>query len=195
MTYLNAKKYIFSLPANEPCDEKRLSVLIEKCGLQTRRIKYVRLAGSNGKTVCAEMLMSVGYRGFANFDLRLDARDGRLYLLELNLRPGRSNWFLTAVGASPAELLARDYILGESIPPFDASADVLFRTVPYAVLRRYIQEDRLAAEAERLHRAERDACPWYSPADLRDVRRLFYVAAHMYREGKKFRRYLTPVRK
>lgn len=143
----------------------------------------------------AEMLSSLGYRGFANFDLRFDARDGKFYLLELNLRPGRSNWFLTAVGASPAKLLARDYILGEKIAPFDANRDVLFRTVPYSVVRRYTVEEGLAACAANLHRAGKETCPWYSPVDLRDARRLFYVAAHMYRERKKFRHYLAPMRK
>ena len=142
----------------------------------------------------SEMLASIGYRGFANFDLRFDSRDGKFYVLELNLRLGRSNWFLTAARANPAELLCRDYILGEQIDAYDVEKDVLFRTVPYTVVRRYTAESGLVLQAERLHRTGRESCPWYS-SDLSDIRRLFYVAAHMYRERKKFRRHLAPVRK
>ena len=76
MTYLNAKKYIFSLPSDIPCNEKRLSLLIDRAGLQQRLIKYVRLAGSNGKTVCAEMLMSVMKKaGYRVGCLRMPLRD------------------------------------------------------------------------------------------------------------------------
>lgn len=141
------------------------------------------------------MLSEIGYRGFANFDLRRDPLDGKLYVLELNLRQGRSNHFLSALGANPAELLCRDYILGETLPVRDLTEDVLFRTVPYAVVRRYTKDEGLAARAAVLHRKGRESCPLYAPADLGDIRRLFYVLAHMWRERKKFRRYLQPVRK
>ncbi len=59
MTYLNAKKYIFSAPEHVAVGKSELPILLDRLGAPQRRLKYLRLAGSNGKTVCAEMLRSV----------------------------------------------------------------------------------------------------------------------------------------
>lgn len=57
MTYLNAKKYLSSAP--EQVGESRLTDLLALVGNPQKRIKYLRLAGSNGKTVCGQMLTAV----------------------------------------------------------------------------------------------------------------------------------------
>lgn len=59
MTYLNAKKYINSAPDAKHESDSNILALLDAMGNPHRRIRYLRLAGSNGKTVCAEMLMSV----------------------------------------------------------------------------------------------------------------------------------------
>lgn len=64
MTYHNAHKYILSAPDEiySGSQGNNVKKLWGALGNPQRSIKYLRLAGSNGKTVCAEMLMSV-YRG------------------------------------------------------------------------------------------------------------------------------------
>ena len=80
MTYLNAKKYInAATDAGNESDSNILSIL-EALGNPHKRIKYLRLAGSNGKTVCAEMLTSImtaaGYRvGCLKMPLRAEPRE------------------------------------------------------------------------------------------------------------------------
>ena len=61
MTYLNATKYIRSSPEdlNEAVAGARIKKLWERLGNPERKLRFLRLAGSNGKTVCAEMLLSV----------------------------------------------------------------------------------------------------------------------------------------
>ncbi len=57
VTYVNAVKHIKSAP-----DIKSTGALLRmlaRLGSPQKRIKYIRLAGSNGKTVCAEMLTSI----------------------------------------------------------------------------------------------------------------------------------------
>ncbi|MBO7310965.1 MAG: hypothetical protein J6U86_06200 [Clostridia bacterium] len=74
MTYLNAKKYIHACP-DCVCDKDRFNAFLLQLGSPQKSIKHLRLAGSNGKTVCAEMLMSVMSRADYNTGcLRMPAR-------------------------------------------------------------------------------------------------------------------------
>ncbi len=61
MTYHNAIKYILSSPQkNGEADSfERVRLICERLGSPERRLKYIRFAGSNGKTVCQTMLESV----------------------------------------------------------------------------------------------------------------------------------------
>lgn len=62
MTYHNAIKFIKNSQSNthkEGSDPKRILELCEALGNPQKKIKYIRLAGSNGKTVSARMLISV----------------------------------------------------------------------------------------------------------------------------------------
>lgn len=61
MTYHNAVKYLKNAPVetqNPPSDTAIIS-LWDALGSPQRSLKYLRLTGSNGKTVCAQMLLSV----------------------------------------------------------------------------------------------------------------------------------------
>ena len=57
MTYVNAVKYVKSAP--DVGGSGALLRILTRLGSPQKRIKYIRLAGSNGKTVCAEMLTAV----------------------------------------------------------------------------------------------------------------------------------------
>ena len=64
MTYHNAQKFIISAPNETQSSNhgKNIKMLWSLLGNPQKNIKYLRLAGSNGKTVCAELLMSA-YKG------------------------------------------------------------------------------------------------------------------------------------
>lgn len=61
MTYHNAIKYIKNAPKALADDVKfeRIRLLCKALGDPQKRIKYIRLAGNNGKTLCGKMLISV----------------------------------------------------------------------------------------------------------------------------------------
>lgn len=56
-------------------------------------------------------LEKIGYHGLANIDLKRDPRTGRFMTFEINLRPGRTNYFLTANGINVAECFVDDLVL------------------------------------------------------------------------------------
>ena len=62
MTYHNAIKYIKNAPNVTPAEssaKERAEKLFSTLGNPQRKIKYIRLAGSNGKSVCARMMTSI----------------------------------------------------------------------------------------------------------------------------------------
>lgn len=76
MTYVNAVKHITAAPEASAEGGEELLALLSRINNPQRRIKYLRLAGSNGKTVCAEMLISVlTQAGYTVGTLRMPLRD------------------------------------------------------------------------------------------------------------------------
>lgn len=67
-------------------------------------------------TEAARLLEAVGYTGFANFDIKVDPRDGSHYFFEINTRLGRSNYYVTAAGDNVARWLMDDLVLGRPLP-------------------------------------------------------------------------------
>ena len=62
MTYHNAIKYIKNAPNVTPKDssaKQRIERLCKTLGDPQKKIKYIRLAGSNGKSVSAQMMTSI----------------------------------------------------------------------------------------------------------------------------------------
>lgn len=142
--------------------------------------------------ICA-FLEAEHYVGFANFDLRR-GESGALFVLEMNLRQGRSSHFLTAGGQNPARWLVRD-LTDMPLPQRDMDTPVLFRTVPRGVLRHYAPDPARLSVAERLFGTEGEATPCGGDF-LRSysLRRAAYLAFHAMRERQKFRRFATRMR-
>lgn len=137
------------------------------------------------------MLDSVGYRGFANFDIKFDPRDGTMRAFEVNLRQGRSNYYITSSGINIAELLVRDCILGESIEPVEASAPHFWTSVPKSITYRYTADKALKSKVRALVKSGKASSSLLYGADLRgNPKRCFVVFAHLFRQIKKFRKYM-----
>lgn len=85
----------------------------------------------------------VGYRGFGNFDIKYDARDGSYKFFEINTRPGRNTYYVAQGGANIAVCSSTEYILHREIPYQEAFGDALYTCVPKKVIERHVADFEL----------------------------------------------------
>lgn len=136
-------------------------------------------------------LEHIGYTGFANFDLKYDPRDGTFKFFEINVRLGRSNYYVTAAGHNVAQWLVRDLVRHEPMQGLTVSEqEHLFTFVPKHVITTYVKHTGLRAKALELYRTGRWSDPQRYAADLTLARRL-YLAAYAVNQIRKFRRHFT----
>lgn len=58
-----------------------------------------------------QIVAKFGLRGFVNFDLKIDERDGEARFFDLNARIGRPNHYLLVAGVNPAIAIVEDHLL------------------------------------------------------------------------------------
>ena len=129
------------------------------------------------------MLNSVGYTGFANFDIL--TRGGESYCLELNPRQGRSSDYLRAGGVDMAELVMADFS-GRRLSRDFSVREALWLSVPIGVLKRYSHDGETKREALRLYREGSYSSPY--KVGERYPKRLVYNFLHSIKQRVNFRR-------
>jgi D-aspartate ligase len=134
------------------------------------------------------LLEHTGWRGFANFDVKLDPRDGVFKFFEQNPRIGRNNYYLTAGGANPTEFLVDDVVHGVRREPVTATREVLYATVPHGLLKKYVLDPALHARVVGLMRSGRTVHPLRYAKDASPRRRL-YVLTALVNHWRKYRQY------
>lgn len=152
---------------------------------------YAAIINTTDNALAQQMkrfLESIGYVGFANFDMKYDPRDGQYKLFEMNLRQGRSSFFVTAAGYNLATFLVNDVILNAPMGCVIAADSALWSVIPKAVLFKYTQNEALKDEARQLI-ADKHYCHTfrYEP-DMSPKRWLFYIKNQL-NYFKKYRKY------
>lgn len=138
------------------------------------------------------LLVATGYVGFANFDVKVDPRDGSAQFFEVNPRIGRNNYYLTAAGANPVRFLVEDRVDQVAVEPVVVEREVLYSILPHRLLRRYVIDPALRAKVDDLIRRRATAHPLRYRAETRPKRRL-YVALAALNQVRKFRRFYPEV--
>ena len=120
-------------------------------------LSIVHGASSTALDDARRLLEHVGWTGWANFDIKVDPRDGREHFFELNPRLGRSHGYLTAGGHPIATPYVREYVEGrdpyDDVDPGEERDDWLYTVAPYRLLTRYVTDQ---GTRERLRRIRRD---------------------------------------
>ena len=139
------------------------------------------------------LLRKVGWRGYANFDMKYDPRDGRTVFFELNPRRGRSTFYMTAGGVNNVELYVRELLQGLAPVPEGAPdhlvGEHLYAMIPKALVRRYVADPALRGRVRTLGRTGRATNPLWYRAET-DPRRIAYLVVAQLNQVRKFARHL-----
>ena len=134
------------------------------------------------------ILEAANYRGFANFDVKIDPRDGRALFFEVNPRIGRNSWYMTAAGHNPMIPMVDDLVKGLSRERDEVHEEILYSMVPDRLLMRYLRDPELAKRVRGLIRSGKRFDPLFYSRD-RDLRRSVTLHLQKLNHYRKFHRY------
>lgn len=134
-----------------------------------------------------KFLEHVGYTGFSNFDIKYDTRNGTYNFFEINVRLGRSNFYVTGSGFNTVKWIVDDLIYHKELEYTVADRENLFTVVPKGIILRYVHQPELQEQVKRLYREKKVSYPLAYPCDLSPKRR-FYVTAALLNQYRKYHR-------
>jgi len=117
-------------------------------------------------------LQSTVYDGFSNFDILQDVKTGKYYLLEVNLRQGRSNYYMSAAGMNPARIAVEGYD-GEPL----CGREIFWHSVPTKI----VIERCANADNEKINELIKSGAAYSSleyKKDMKNPLRIAYIALH-----------------
>ena len=133
-------------------------------------------------------LEDVGREGFSNFDMKYDARDGKYKLFEMNPRQGRSSFFVTASGYNLAKWLVEDVLEHKEQGLTIADAHHLWMIAPAGIIKKYLKDEALLAEAKELMRQGKVSHQLFCKEDAGLKRRIWYIKNQL-NNYRKYKRY------
>ena len=131
-------------------------------------------------------LEELHYVGFANFDIKFDERDGKFKVFEVNIRQGRSSYYVTFCGHNMAKYLVDDLIYGTSKPLTYLNDEFLFTVVPKYVLKNFVEDPKIRKEIKTLIKDGKYGNPLFYKGDT-NLKRKFYMVARQINYIKKYR--------
>ena len=129
-------------------------------------------------------LEKINYTGMANFDIKYDVRDGQYKFFEINLRQGRSSFYVTLNGYNLAKWYVDDYVedsLKDQPVVYgnqDPAKHKLWLGVPDKIFEQYAVDSPAKKEALALLRAGKVGTTVFYKPDM-NVKR-WLLMKHMY---------------
>ena len=137
--------------------------------------------------ILIKFLDEIGYMGFSNFDIKYDSRDGKFKVFEVNLRQGRSNYYVTSAGQNIAKTVIDDCRGLLSGDCEICHSEVFWHTVPKPIIYKYANKETVKKLKSLVRSGKSFSSLWYRK-DLKNPKRLFFVAVHNFRYYGKYRK-------
>ena len=123
-----------------------------------------------------EFMNSISYRGFAEFDLKYDARDGKFKVLEINARQGRCSYYISPLGYNLVKILVDDLIYDKQMDYVFLDKISMVTFVRKSLLKKYITNEAYKKKALKLYR--KAVNPLIYSKDFSIYRSLLYIKRH-----------------
>ena len=98
---------------------------------------------------------TIQYHGFAEIDMKYDARDKTFKVLEINARQGRSSYYVSALGKNLIDVMVKDLIKKEDEILTDLDKEQLLTFVPKGIIKKYIDNPEFKKKAMQLWKKKR----------------------------------------
>jgi D-aspartate ligase len=119
----------------------------------------------------------LGLTGLFSMDVKVDPRDGRRVLFDVNPRAGRGGYYVNVGGLNLMEALVADVLEDRRLESRVAGRSGVMGFVPRVVLRRYVRDRALLREVRGIIRQRGVVNPLLYPADANLRRRLYAAQA------------------
>ncbi len=132
------------------------------------------------------LLEKLEFKGFSNFDIKYDERDGKFKVFEMNVRQGRSNFYVTGAGHNIAKLVVNDYIYHRAIEQNIAKNEHLWMVVPKRVAFKYAPAYK--SKMRKLIREKKYVNPLYFKPDS-GLERMVRLWRSQFRHFENYKKY------
>ena len=137
-----------------------------------------------------DFLESINYVGFSNFDIKYDERDNEYKVFEINLRQGRSNYYVTGSKNNIAECIVNDYVLNKEIPLKLCKDEYFWRVIPDNVVYKFVKDEELVKKAKKLVKENKCSSSFKYEKDLKgNLKRRIYIKLFDINQMRKFNKY------
>ncbi|MBQ9691470.1 MAG: ATP-grasp domain-containing protein [Eggerthellaceae bacterium] len=162
-------------------EEHTATALGNPCAIITQRNPEL-------EQVIKHWLEDIKFTGFANFDIKYDERDKSYRVFEINLRQGRSNYYVTATGLNIAYHVVEDRIFQNDIDEcIYNEKEVFWHSVPRKVVYDFVKDQNFTDRAKQLVKKKQESMSFDYSYDLRfNPLRWAYVKIHLHRYYDKF---------
>ena len=134
-------------------------------------------------------LEAIHYTGFSNFDIKYDERDNSYRVFEINLRQGRSNFYVTGAGYNLAKYIVEDYIYNRDTGFKIADNEYLWSIIPLKIAYTYVKNPNYVSKMKDLVKNNKYVNPLFYKGDNKPMRML-KLAKSQLRQFKNFKEYL-----
>lgn len=135
-------------------------------------------------------LEDINYTGFSNFDIKYDSRDNTYKVFEINLRQGRSNYYVTSSGNNIAKYVVEDRIYNKELDLKIQKENFFWHVIPNNVVYKYVQNQALVNKAKSLVKEGKSATSFGYDADLKgNFKRKWYIFLYNINQMRKFKKY------
>lgn len=100
-----------------------------------------------------EFMENIGYKGFAEVDMKYDERDNTFKVLEINARQGRCSYYVSPLGKNLVQVLIEDCLNGIEHEYEFLDKKVLLSFVPKGIVKKYISNEDFKKEALKMWRS------------------------------------------